>query len=177
MSHTKILSFPPTDSAVIQLSVLFGEESQAFQHLFVTFLAPSLEKEVEGVEERVQRRVDRQHQYGHGHADLPRHQTAPGRQQAQHADGKPAEKVRGRYGDQAARDPEVTSSPRGHHGNVRQSVAADGDVDEDLAHGDQQEEEEVEHDQQAEGVVVAREGAPEARCLPLSESEESEMVT
>ena len=148
------------ESVVVQPCTLLGEVNQLFQQLFLTSSSPSLEKQVESVEERVECRVDRQYQYGHGHIDLPRHRHAQRRQQSQHADGKPAQEVCGRYGDQAARDPEVAIPPGGHLGNVGHGVAADRDVDGDLAHGDQQEDDEVEHDQQTEGVAVAREGAP-----------------
>ena len=114
-----------------------------------------LQHPVQRVEEGVERRVDGQHEDGHGHADLARHRHVLGGQQTQQANGEPAEEVGHGHGDEAAGDAGVyrlLAALRGGH-----PVGPDGDVDEGLPGGDQHEEDEVDDDNDGEGVVLAGE--------------------
>ena len=60
-----------------------------------------LQVQIEGVQQRVERRIERQHEDGHGHVDLARDGDALGGQQPQQADREPAEKVRHHHTQQA----------------------------------------------------------------------------
>ena len=128
------------------------------QHLFQAFLSlpPSpFQDHVDGVEEGVERRVERQHEDGHGHAHRARYREALSRQDAQQADGEPAQEAGHGDGDEAAGDGQVF----GLLGRVggRDGVGADGQEDGHLAGSDEHEEAEVHDDDDAEGVGVAGE--------------------
>ena len=127
---------------------------QALQQPGLRGLAALFRQQVEGVEERVQRRVEGQHKDGHAHVDVGGDGGAGEGQQAQQADGEPAEEVGQDDGSEAAGDGGVPAGLLLHLGH---GVGPDGAVDEGLAHRDQQEEHQVQHDQHAEGVGVAPE--------------------
>ena len=117
-----------------------------------------LQQAVDGVEEGVDGRVDGQHEDGHGHVDLAGHADAQGGQHAQQPHGEPAQEVRHGHGEQAARQAALLAGPpRAQALCLLQAVLLHRLVDEELAHGDQHEEDEVEDDEQAEGVAVAGE--------------------
>ena len=60
-----------------------------------------LQVQIEGVQQRVERGVERQHEDGHGHVDLARDGDALGGKQPQQANREPAQKVRHHHTQQA----------------------------------------------------------------------------
>ena len=77
---------------------------QELEHLVETATFPLLQDNVDGVKGRVERRVQGQHEDGHGHVDLPGDVQAAGSEEAQNADGEPTQEIRHGHGDQAPRD-------------------------------------------------------------------------
>ena len=103
---------------------------------------------VDGVEERVERGVERQHEDGHADADFTRDGHSPGCQQSQHTDGEPAEEVRHHDDGESLSYGQVARRAGGAAAIHR--VGADGPEDDELADSDDEKENEVEHDHDAE---------------------------
>ena len=81
---------------------------ELLQQSLVSGVLPFLLYHVQRVQEGVERRVERQHEDGHGHVDLARDGSSGGGQQAQRADGEPAEEIGNNDHRQSARDLYVT---------------------------------------------------------------------
>ena len=119
---------------------------------------PLLQDHVQVVQERVQRRVERQHEDGHAHVDLSRDGLTARGQQSQKANGEPAQEVGHGDGEEAASDVQILRlSGRVQRGH---SVGADRPEDGGLSGSDQEKDEEVEDDDDPEGVMVTSEVVP-----------------
>ena len=136
------------------LGCFLGNHStlEQFQQLQLPKFSPFLFLHVESVEEGVERRVDRQHEDRHSHADLASDGNTGRRQQTHHTDRKPAEKVGHDDGDETTGDDDVLRLPAciRHH-----EVGLDGKVDDALARSDEKVEDEVEDGDHREGVPLS----------------------
>ena len=84
------------------------QREELFQQSLFSGVLPFLLCHVQRVQEGVERRVERQHEDGHGYVDLARDGSSGGGQQAQQADGEPAEEIGNNDHRQSARDLYVT---------------------------------------------------------------------
>ena len=122
------------------------------QQLRLLLSPPFFHQYVERVEEGVERRVERQHEDGHGHVDLARDGDASRGQQTQQTDGEPAQQVGHDDGDQTTGDDHVLGLSRRVR---RHDVGPDGKADDGLARSDEEDDDEVEDDDDGEGVPAS----------------------
>ena len=130
---------------------------EKFQQIHLPRLPSLFHYYIESIEEGVECRVERQHEDCHGHVDLPSDRNTGRRQQTQYTDGEPTDKVGHDDGDQTTGDDQVLRLS----GRVRRhEVGLDGKVDDALSRSDEQKEDEVEDDDDGEGVRPSLEALP-----------------
>ena len=149
----------PVPGTAVLRSVQLGQDSSLQRPDHLRFRGPSapLHLHVECVEKRVQGRVERQHEDGDADVDLVGDGHSHGGQQPEQTDGEPAEEVGEDDGGQSAGDGDVSGLPGGVGGD---GVVAHGQEDEHLAHGYQDEQDQVQNAHDGEGILPAVHDVP-----------------
>ena len=132
--------------------VLLERSHHGLDAQLLSLLAASLQYRVQSAQERVERRVERQHEDGGPHVDLSRDGRASRRQQPHDAHREPAAEV--------GEDDEGETAANGHVqltmlGTARHGRVVDRSIDGHLAGSNHQKEDRVHNDENSKGVTPA----------------------